>query len=217
VKLKVACTLFRGGDSVPPHSRDTFTPEWADRLYRGLARNLTVPWEFWCLTDEPAGAFNEDVHVEPFAHGRRDLQSCILECFRLDGRVLFMGLDTIITGNMDDLARYDGPFAMIRDPNFPTRAASGVMSWRDRQDIWAAFLADDASHESHMFGYPADQGWLERFNQEWLCERFPRQLVSYKCHVKRDRTVLDDARLVYFHGMEKPHQISEPFVRECWW
>jgi hypothetical protein len=27
---------------------------------------------------------------------------------------------------------------------------------------------------------------------------------------------LRDARIVYFHGKEKPHEIDEPFVDECW-
>ena len=45
----------------------------------------------------------------------------------LEGRVLYIDLDTVIVGDLDPLAQYDGRFAILRDLFRPQHYGSGVM------------------------------------------------------------------------------------------
>lgn len=50
------------------------------------------------------------------------------------GRVLYLDLDTVITGSLDDLAGYSGPFAALSveemaNERRPTGLNSSVMCW----------------------------------------------------------------------------------------
>ena len=106
VSVTVACVLYQGQD-VPAHSLGIFTPEWVDRLYRGIKRNTTRPFRFVCFVDREY-EFKEPIESIPLKLPYRNMFS-LLEPFSEDlGQVLFMGLDTIITGNIDHLMDYRG-------------------------------------------------------------------------------------------------------------
>jgi hypothetical protein len=128
---------------------------------------------------------------------------------RFTGRCLYFDLDTIITGSLDDLASYEGDFAGLSDFYHPDRFASGVMAW-------------DADKAGHIFtrwvnvGMPqfdtrGDQGWIGamRPNAERLQDLFPGQLVSFKADCREGAP--DGARVVCFHGLPRPHQLSDLF------
>jgi len=202
--LLTVCCVFFQGKNVNKNSR-CFTEEWVEKLYRGIKRNLK-DFQFICLTDKDY-EFKEDIIQLPLKHNLKAYMP-IMEIFRYDlGRVLFMGLDTVITGSLEDIASYDGDFAMIRDPNNLKRGASGVMSFPYRPDIWKQFIN---SHTSETY----DQRFLHEIPHQYLDDYFPNQMVSYKCHIKADG--YHDPRIVYFHGKEKPHEVDEDFIKENW-
>lgn len=185
-----------------------------DKLYRGIERNLTVPFRFVCFCDEDY-RFYEPVQVLPLELPCRNMFS-LLEPFREDlGRVLFMGLDTVIVGNIDDIAGYSGPFAMTRDPNNPKIGCSGVMAFPHTPQIWQDVKENltDRMGRYTMANCPSDMIYLNSFPHEYLDDHFAG-IYSYKVHIKRQRP--DDARIVYFHGREKPHEIEEDFVTRHW-
>lgn len=176
-----------------------------EKLYRGIERNLT-DFQFVVLTDRPR-KFREKIFQLPLEHNLHAYMP-IMEIFKHDlGRVLFMGLDTVITGSLEEIAGYEGDFAMIRDPNHPNKGASGVMSFPYRPDIWEKFIN---SHTSERY----DQRFLHEIPHEYLDDYFPGQMVSYKCHVKTNG--FQDPRIVYFHGQYKPHEVEEEFIKACW-
>lgn len=206
-----ACVLYQGED-VPAHSLGIFTPEWVDRLYRGIKRHCTRPFRFVCYVDRDY-TFAERVETRKLVMPYRNMFS-LLEPFREDlGRVVFMGLDTIIVGNIDALADYAGPFAMLQDPYYPDRDCSGVMCFPHTPAVWEAFKAGHEKHarEQTMFGFPSDMIWLNTVPHERLA--IPG-IYSYKAHCREGMPA--DARIVYFHGKEKPHELDLPWVREHW-
>lgn len=212
----VVCVLYQGED-VPAHSLGIFTPEWVDRLYRGIKRNTTRPFRFVCFVDREY-EFTEPVESIPFKMPYRNMFS-LLEPFGEDlGRVLFMGLDTIITGNIDHLMDYRGPFAMLKDPWFD-RPCSGVMAFPYSPEIWDNFVAnhEQAAKEATMFGLPSDMIWLADVPHVLLDDiGLAKGIYSYKAHIKPNPGLLDDSCIVYFHGAEKPHELDHAWVREHW-
>ena len=208
--ITVACALFRGRD-VPEHSLGIFTPEWVDRLYRGAARNTTRPFRLVCYTDQEY-EFAEPVDQRPLVMPYRNCLA-LLECFREDlGRVVFMGLDTIIVGNIDAVMDYDGPLAMLPDPLAP-RPCSGVMAYPYTPQIWEAFERDheEISRSSLLGGYPSDMTFLATQIHALIDDA---GIYSYKAHCRGG--VPADAKIVYFHGWEKPHELRHDWIREHW-
>src|SRR4051812_7051182 len=86
IKLNVVCVL-KSPDN--PHLR--YDPSWVQKLQRGVARNLTIPHSFTCLSDIPI----PDVHVEPLRHNWMQYWSKI-EMFRpglFSGPTLYFDID----------------------------------------------------------------------------------------------------------------------------
>jgi hypothetical protein len=111
-----------------------FGPEYVNRLYSGVRRNLSRGVRFFCMTDRGAG-LHPDIEVvnlpdEPFAAqmeaalARADRKGAMrkVSLFKpgrlpgVDGPVLGFDLDVVITGPLDDiLDRAPGTVAMRAD------------------------------------------------------------------------------------------------------
>lgn len=104
---------------------------YVNRLYAGIARNITPPFSFTCFTDNPEG-MRPEVRCEPLPPldvpmptGTKGIwPKARLWGARLGdltGPVLFMDLDLVVTGPMDGFFRYGDPEKVIlaRNPSTP--------------------------------------------------------------------------------------------------
>ncbi|MEQ5870488.1 glycosyl transferase [Sagittula sp. NFXS13] len=98
-----------------------FGPEYVNRLYSGVRRNMSRPIRFFCMTEHDEGLHPEievlDLPVEPYAEpmaaalkvANRQGAMRKTSLFRRDlvpdlkGPVLGFDLDVVITGNLDDI------------------------------------------------------------------------------------------------------------------
>lgn len=203
--ITVLCVLRSGG---------VYTPEWVTRLRDAVARNLTLPHQFVCLSDVAVPAvgtvrLRHDwprwwAKVEMFAPWNEGL-----------GRVLYLDLDTVITGNIDDFADYDGQACITRDFNFGCPSQS-VLNFApgSMRHLWDAFvsapdawMADGDKMIAPHFG---DQVLMTKVHGDrpigfWQ-DRIPGQLVSYKNDCRAG--LPSNARIVCLHG--KPKQCDFP-------
>jgi len=183
-----------------------YDESWVEKLYRGFARNLTLPFRFVIFTDKER-KFCEPIEQEPL-YPPHDYTACI-QPYRLGVPMILVGLDTVVTGNCDHLAMYcleAKRLAVPRDPYEPRVVCNGV-------------ALVPAGHERVALdhdGKTNDMDWIRAHRPAVLDDLFPGQVQSYKVHVKGRK--LGDARIVYFHGEEKPHQeyASTPWIREHW-
>lgn len=239
-EVTIACVLYQGED-VPAHSLGIFTPEWVDRLYRGIKRNTTREFRFVCFVDRDDYEFHEPIETKKLVMPYRNMFS-LLEPFREDmGRVVFMGLDTIIVGNIDWLLDYRGPFAMLQDPYFD-RPCSGVMAFPYTPQVWEAFVAEHDKHarKHTMFGFPSDMIFLATvphvrlqatdtgfgmqdaadlsidtgMDMQPYVRRRRGGIYSYKAHCRKG--LPPDACIIYFHGKEKPHELKADWIERHW-
>ena len=201
--LTVATCFWRPNRHSAPASR-CYTPEWVDRLYRGFRRNLTVPFRFVVLTDREYG-FCQGVEQERLSTDEPDWSSMI-EPFRIEGPLIVVGLDTVVTGNIDQLADwcFDGDrIALPLSPGKPY-ACNGV-----------ALVPPGCTGIYRDWRGENDMEWLRSQPHAFIDELFPGQVVSYKCDVRPDG--LGDTRVAYFHGRPKPDELGRlDWVKEHW-
>lgn len=196
--MRVVTVLKSGGEYKPAH---VLALQAQIERYAPFA-------EFMCLTDMAV----DGVETAPLLHKWPGWWSKI-EVFRPDirGDLVYMDLDTVITGSLDDLARVN-ELAMLRDAyRDGKRAKEGLQSSvmvlpeAERGPIWDAFTANPALEMARNRA-GGDQRFLEQF---WLTraarlqDLLPGQLVSWKVDCKYG-VVPPDARLVFFHGQPRP-------------
>ena len=99
-----------------------YSAEYVNKLYSMVKRNLTVPFEFVCYTEDSSD-IDTDIRVEPIqiipgVSGWWYKPMFFNPNLGLKGTILFFDLDVIIFNNIDNLFSYEaGKFCIIRDFN----------------------------------------------------------------------------------------------------
>lgn len=182
-----------------------YTKEWVEKLYRGFERNLTRPFKFIVFTDHLRD-YDAPIKQELLLHRPIDYGSCI-EPYRLNQPMILVGLDTVITGNIDHLADYclsAKHLAVPLDPYCDGKVCNGVaLVPKGHRDVYDAWTGQN------------DMEWIRiRSEVALLDDLFPGDVVSYKANIKKNG--LRDAKIVYFHGKPKMHEIDDQEVLAHW-
>lgn len=208
--LHVVTALWDANLHSQPFSRD-YDESWVEKLYRGFARNLSDPFRFVVFTDRLRTFAHPEIAQEGMMSVEPDYGS-FTEPYRLGEPMILCGLDTIVTGNCDRLARatldLEGPvIALPRDPYARERACNGVaLAPGGRADIYERWHGEN------------DMEWARLQPHVFIDDLFPGEVVSYKGEVKKRG--LGDARIVYFHGWEKPPEarrdVTGLWIKDHW-
>lgn len=192
--ITVACVLRSGGD---------YTPEYVERLAAGVQAHS--PWRFVALADCPL-----DCETIPLDHDWPGWWAKV-ELFRpglFSGPVLYLDLDTVVTGELAALMSVRHRFTMLSDFFKPQYPASGVMAWDgDWSAIYTTFSAAPARHmaRSRTRDCWGDGGFIARHlgvtPDRWQT-RCPGLISSRKVAATRNA----DERLVCYHGKPRPAQ-----------
>jgi len=197
--------------------------EYVASLAAAVGRHLSLRHRIVAFTDRPqlrfaAGGFEMFSLPHPGLTGWFNKLSVFKPGVFADGeRVLYIDLDTIIAGSLDEIASYAGEFAMLEDLVFPNQLASGVMAWRGGfgAEIWQSYAR--AGYPSHDLS--GDQGWImhalkaSKVQADCLQDLYPGQIVSYKLS---GGVLSPFARVLAFHGRPRPHEISDGWVPHFW-
>lgn len=197
--------------------------DYVNALYDMVVRNMPpgVLFRFVCLTDDAAGlhADIETIALPDDLEGWYGKLYLFKRGLFADGeRVIFMDLDTLVIGRLDDLVRYDGQFATLDDFYYPERIGPAVMAWKVGDysaRIWGEWEAQGQPRNEL-----GDLWWLNnldegRFaeNADRLQKLYPGSFVSYKKHCRP--LPPKGARVVCFHGRPRPHEV-QGWVAEVW-
>ena len=211
-ELVIATCLWDANDNTQSFSR-CYTEQWVERLFRGFKRHCSVPFDFVCYTDKIRD-YEEPILQEMLTESPD--YGAFMEPYRNDGPMILVGLDTIVTGNVDHLAEYcleGGKLALPRDPFFPNTVCNGVAlvpggsSW-----VYGQWRED----RDQFKGYSKDMDFMRSLALDVavIDDLWPGDVVSYKGHVKDYG--LGDAKIVYFHGEEKAHQLDHEWIEREW-
>jgi hypothetical protein len=217
-----------------------YSREYVERLRNMVSRNLTVPYEFACLTDDntpmegvrtiyqPSSGYSK-----PWWHKVHMFDSKI----DLNGRILYFDLDVIIHNNIDKLfTDFENQFLGIRDFNRKFHSSwkylnSSVMSWTHGtlNHIYTEFKRDTGS-AMRLHG---DQDWIWKLSKDTMVFWPEPWIQSYKWEIRsRDELVErtgkrgfkypsneypnKDCSVTVFHGDPKPQDIKDKYVVDQW-
>lgn len=190
-----------------------FEPEYVYRMQRALSLHLTVPFDFAVVTDQPdqyrcrtlpamdnlKGYWQK---VTLFAPARREQY--------VSNRVLYLDLDVVITGNLDELALYTAAgFMALKDQLIPDCINSSIMLWNfdDFTHVYTNFVAPD--HPWGDQGYIMQQVWPVYLQSVFGEAQYP----DYKENLKH-REPIGHEKIVWFHGVPQPHECQ--WVQDLW-
>lgn len=213
-----------------------FFPEYVNRLYRACRRNTTIPFEFVLYVgpkaEEPGrcDGIDRDVRIVPVGlpswWSGMPFWMAKPPGIRTDS-ILYLDLDVVITGSLDDLIRYPSSHACMKDyPSFACpkgREKDGNVSVTLIRNgagsiVWEKYLEAGKPIWNPLGTVkgPLPLAAQELVNRYVKTDLFPEDWVcSYKLHVLK-KGVPSDCRAVAFHGRPKPHEVKDSFVKENW-
>lgn len=203
--IKIATCLWQPNEHSKPFSR-CYDQTWVEKLYRGFSRNLTLPFEFVCFTDKKYW-FSEPIKQVAITADEPDY-GCMIEPFSLSGPKIVVGLDTVVLGNVDYLARYcleGATLALPKDPYEFTRSINAIaLVPAGNERIYSQWCGEN------------DMDWLRQFEWKAIDDMWPDKVISLKAHDVRRRGTRD-ADVVYFHGKPKPNDLTHlDWIKEHW-
>ena len=229
--ITVVTALFDGRMTGIPHTVVVYDPTWVDKLYRGIARNYKGMFELICLTDqryrfkEPIKQIRFERSVDQYGW------MSLIEMYRPDlttGKRFTIGLDTIITGPLNNIFNYNDKIALCTDPFIPQTVCNAVTMCNSSfcEEYWNMWkeneyeLIKESKLEIGTISVPSEMSMLRKYygKSPRLDEIFPGSILSYKQHIMdKPHHVLANSSIVYFHGVPKPHKlVGQGGVRECW-
>lgn len=192
--------------------------EYVNILADMVARNISdkTVYKFICFTDTPQG-IDQEVDIRPLPVEGLDGWWNKLSLFKYalfpDGdRILYLDLDTVITSGLDEIIKYEGEFAILRDFMRQEGCQSSVMAWKagDHPNIWDRWLV--AGMPKTEYG---DQIWIEKIVEpDYLQDLYPDCFVSYKLSAIKEPP--KNSKMVIFHGHPRPDEIIDGWVPKVW-
>lgn len=226
-----------------------YPASYVNRLYHMVNRNLTRPFRFHCLTEDAEGLEPGIEHLplqtSELTGWWYKLSLFQHDFFGLEGDLIYLDLDVVITGNIDFLVEQPGNFIIIRNWSRNKMWNSSVMRFRIGQhaQIWERFQAQQERVIQELNG---DQEWIFECVPEantWP----PEKVVSYKKSLKSkafralekmglarlglkapdwmDTPLPKEAAIVIFHGKPDPEDVARhayglwkraSFIDKCW-
>lgn len=165
---------------------------------------MTRPHRFVVFTDREY-AFAEGVEQRRLST-ESPTWACMIEPFQIDGPLIVTGLDTVIVGNIDELADYCDAADRIALPRSPGKdyACNAIaLVPAGKTGIYSGWSGEN------------DMDWLRAQPHAFIDDMFPGWVQSYKCDVRPNG--LGEARVVYMHGRPKQSELMHlNWVKENW-
>ena len=203
--LKIVC--LKWGDKYQAH--------YVNKLYAGIARNTTIPFQLHCFTENPRGLFGQIItHSLPFDTIESWWNKLFLfsnDAGFAQGEKIFYGdLDTLMVGNINQILSYN-PEKLVILRDFYTGLArtvvgdnnvgSGLMYWKHGQYsyVWESFIKDPRAAIESVKPH-GDQKWIQNCISDRLYwqDLFPGQINSFKVHCNTGLPA--QSKIICYHG-----------------
>jgi len=210
-----------------PNAREQFTAQHVNILYAMVKRNLTLPFNFFCITDDFTGIRSEVNLVklwdEPYierwnpSHPNcfRRLKIYSQEAKKLFGeKILLLDLDMIILKNINDLVDREQDFVAWNKGGTKYQGAIILHKTGTRSFLWDEFNSDIPKLIKKEKRVGSDQAWVSmRLGPDEAVWTPKDGIYSYKVHIRR-KPFPENVKIILCHGKPKPWQINESWIQE---
>lgn len=221
-----------------------YGPEYVNRLYAMVRRNLKGDFRFVCLTDDGSG-IRAEVECFPIPdlklpdglpeRGWKKLTTFEVDLHGLKGTALFLDVDVVITDSIDAFFEQPGEFLIIHDWKRPWRVTGNSSVYRFKLGAHADVLqqfrttgaeARDAFRNEQAFLSDVlhKQGKLSYWPTSWCCSYKYHCIPPWPTNYWREPSVPAGTKIVIFHGEVNPPDALEGrrnralrFVRRAPW
>jgi hypothetical protein len=198
-----------------------YGPAFINRLYAMVARNVTPPFTFTCFTDSTAG-IRPEVDAQPLPE--LDVEMPVRtkgiwpkarlwgpELGGLRGPVLFLDLDVVVTGSLDELFTYGDPddVVLARNPVRPLERLGQTSVFRfpvgkllPLQERFAAdpqAIADEYRFEQRFVTRNAPGG-IKLYPRSWILHFRFDCMPTFPLNYVMEPKLPPSARVVIFPG-----------------
>ncbi len=213
--VSVICVLKSGGD---------YTPDYVERLFNMLERNIGTKFEFICLTDIDFTLSNcRMIKLESDLPGWWSKIELFRPGLSKSKYLLYFDLDTVIINSVDCVLGLNSHSFIALDP-FNARKksegalASGMMKWESNlyHFLYEKFNKDLIETE-----------YAGKGDQDYIWDVFKRNgipfgklqndvpgIYSFKKHCSQ--RLPRDARIVCFHGNPRPKDVTNSWMSMHW-
>ncbi len=207
-----------------------FGPEYVNRLYGMVEKNLTIPHRFVCFTDNAEG-INPNVEIRPLPElndtGLPEKAWKKLGLFTdkladLEGDALFLDLDIVIMRNIDCLFTLPGEFLIIKDWDFPNDIIGNSSVFRFKVNQYPHIvenfykegptIRDRYKNEQAFLSHQMNNiGVLDYWKPHW-CVSFKRNcLQKFPMNFFKAPREPWECKILVFHGRPNPDQAFKGF------
>jgi len=192
---------------------------------QSMAEKYLPDHDFFCLSPITVPKVNTITLADISNHldGWWDKMNLLSPYIRPQGKTIYFDLDTVILGDLFNLATLKTDFAICKNftrqisPTYPCKYGSCVMMFDNDfgQTQWELFKANQ-NHFMQRAGSLGDQKAIELLipNADILQDMLPK---GYFLHYKSMTQEVDSrARLAIFAGREKPHNTNKAWVKQQW-
>ena len=227
-----------------------YPADYVNRLYRMVERNLTHSFTFHCVTEDSTGILDEVNILDLPDLGLKGwwykLYLFKQNFYGLEGQVLFLDLDVVITGPLDSLVHYSENKLCISEDERPGDYNSSVMCFKlgSMSYVWESFWHQREKIIKTLHG---DQDWIQQVCVDAII--YPKPLIvsfKYDCHSRakfgggkvgrwlrnkgwfkptKQSRVPPNTLIVLFHGKPDPEDVMDssydkyrhsPWIKEYW-
>ena len=202
-----------------------YGPEFVNRLRSMVRRHLKRPHRFVCFTDDATG-LDADIECLPLPpmdlppgkeRGWRKLSTFCNPLTDLSGPTLFLDIDIVIVGPLDDFFDHPGEFCIIHDWVRPWRITGNSSVYRfeagAHPEVLSYFLANIDRVKSEVRN---EQEYLSReihrqkklsyWPKEW-CVSFKYGCIpTFPLNFFKEPRIPEGARVIVFHGRPNPDE-----------
>lgn len=203
---------------------DKFPPEYVNRLYGMVNRNLSLPFRFICFTENKSGIRDEveiqslpELDLPPSSpeRGWRKLTVFKTGFGNLAGKTLFLDLDIIIVGSLKELFTHPNEFLIAHDKKNPEKIEGNSSVFRfeigqfpqilDYFEKNSELVKSEVRHEqAYLSREMYNLGKLKYWPDEWVPSFKYRCCPSWAKSWFEAPSIPEGAKIILFHGLPNP-------------
>jgi|688.fasta_scaffold04034_33 hypothetical protein len=215
--INVVCVLRQGG-------KVGYDATWVEKLKNSVSKNLTIPHRFVCLSDCEVPC--DRIPLEDDGDGFwAKIQLFKPKLF--NGPVLYIDLDTVICGNIDEIINAVANEKFVMWLEFDKQIHSSAMMWwqGDYSFLWNIYKSKPLSYWKTLYSSPplyGDQALIsENINHKTfldICHSDWFHIASKKDSELTNSLLLSKIKILMFRkSSQKPSTMSEhPLVKKYW-